>query len=434
MMPSVIRVVVTGMGAVSSVGNSADELWRAVLEGRSGVAPITAFPAEGSRPSYAAEVKAFSPDRSGLPRKKLKMMGRHAQLAFAAVQQACADAGLDSNGSIANRSRFGVILGVGMLSADVSELGRAFDATARASTRDSFDAAAFGRAGTAQMFPLWLLRHIPNLVAAHAAIALDARGPSNTIATGCVAGAHALGEASRLIARGDADVLVAGGTDARVSPLGMMRYHDLGWLATRDDIEPATVSAPFDASATGFVNAEGAGILVLESLEHARTRGARILAELGGYGAANDAHDVLMPHPCGRALTRATSRSLEQSGLGVNDVDAVFAPAASVPAFDRAIASAWAPLFGGRAHRPPVTATRALLGHAHAASAVLDCIAAVKALQESLIPPMFNLRQPIADFEFAGAPARSRPVSAAVVGAYGFGGHAAALTWRRYSA
>src|SRR2546426_1069422 len=172
------------------------------------------------------------------------MMGRHAQLAFAAVQQACADAGLDSNGAIPNRSRFGVILGVGMLSADV---------------------------------------------------------------------------------------LVAGGADARVSPLGMMRYHDLGWLATRDDIEPAAVSAPFDANATGFVNAEGAGILVLESLDHARTRGARILAELGGYSAANDAHDVLMPHPCGRALTRATSRSLEHSGLGVNDVDAVFAPAASVP-------------------------------------------------------------------------------------------------------
>src|SRR5207247_9468260 len=165
------------------------------------------------RPSYASEVKAFSPERSGLPRKKLSMMGRHAQLAFAAVQQACADAGLDSIGSIADRSRFGVILGVGMLSADVSELGRAFDATARASTRDSFDAAAFGRSGTPQLFPLWLLRHIPSLVAAHASIALDAQGPSNPIRTGCVAGAHALGEASRLIARGGAEVLVAGGTD-----------------------------------------------------------------------------------------------------------------------------------------------------------------------------------------------------------------------------
>lgn len=429
-----VRVVVTGMGAVSSVGNSADELWRAVLEGRSGVAPISAFSAEGLRPSYAAEVKAFSAERFGLPRKKVKMMGRHAQLAFAAVQEACADAGLDRNGSIRSRSRLGIVLGVGMLSADVSELGRAFDAAARASTRDSFDAAAFGRAAMAHMFPLWLLRHIPNLAAAHASIELDAQGPSNTIATGCVAGAHALGEASRLIARGDADVLFAGGTDARVTPLGMMRYHDLGWLATRDDTEPAAVSAPFDAGATGFVNAEGAGILVLESLEHARRRGARILAELGGYGAANDAHDVLMPHPCGRALTRATTRSLEHSGLRLNDVDAVFAPAPSVPAFDRAIASAWAPLFGRHEHRPPVTATRALLGHAHAASAVFDCIAAVNTIHTSVIPPVFNLRQPIADFAFAGASALMRPVSAAVVGAYGFGGHAAALTWRGYSA
>jgi len=242
------RIVVTGLGAVTPVGNDPSTFWQALLDGNSGVQSIGSLAARGARPSYAAEVKDLTPEAAGLPRKRLKMMGRQAQLAFAAVAHASADAGLLDERAVDHR-RLGVILGVGMLNADVDELGRAFHAMADGVSNRSFDMIAFGRLGGPQLFPLWLLRHIPNLAAAHASISLDAQGPSNTIATGCVAGANAIGEAARIIARGDADVILAGGTDARTTALAILRYRELGWLATREDVPPGAVSAPFDDSA-----------------------------------------------------------------------------------------------------------------------------------------------------------------------------------------
>lgn len=428
------RIVVTGVGAVTPIGNDARAFWEALVDGRSGAGPLSLFPVGSALPGYAAEVKGFAAESGGLPRRKLKMMGRQAQLAFAAVQDAYTDSGLRTENGNIDRIGLGIILGVGMLNADVGELGRAFYATARASSGETFDTVAFGRAGAPELFPLWLLRHIPNLAAAHSSIALDAQGPSNTIATGCVAAANAIGEAARLIARGEAHVVIAGGTDARVSPLGTLRYRELGWLSTRDDVDPASVSAPFDAEATGFVNGEGAGVIVLESLEHASRRGARIYAELTGYGAANDAYDVLKPEPGGRALARAARQCLARGGMRPEDLDVVFAPAPSVPEHDRAIAAALVALFGEGSSGPAVTATRSLLGHTHAASAAFDCIAAVKAIDDSRIPPTRNLEHPIADLPFVTGPAKEGPIDVALVGAYGFGGHGAALAFRRYAA
>lgn len=422
------RIVVTGVGAITPVGPDAETSWQSLLDGRSGVGPIAAFEAEGARPSYAAEVKDFTPERSGVPRRKLKMMGRQAQLAFAAAEQACADAGLAADTGRAEATRFGIILGVGMLNADALELGRACHAMA-VELGDGFETSAFMRAAAAELFPLWLLRHIPNLAAAHASIHLNAQGPSNTIATGCVAGANAIGEAARLIARGEADVMLAGGTDARVSPLGTLRYRDLGWLATREDIEPEAVSAPFDTEASGFINGEGAGLLVLESLDHARARGARIYAELVSYAAANDAGDVLRPNPEGRALARALRMCGDRGEMPIENVSAVFAPAASVPGYDSAIASALVTVLNGHA-RPAVTALRSLLGHTHAASAAIDCVAAVKAIQTAALPATANLRRPIASLPYVTGSAREQELPAVVVGAYGFGGHAAALAFR----
>jgi 3-oxoacyl-[acyl-carrier-protein] synthase II len=436
------RIVITGLGAITPLGNNVPAFWESLIAARSGVAPVRAFPAEGFHPSYAAEVKDFTAERANLPRKRLKMMGRQAQLVFAAVDEACVDSRLTTDRPVELHSRVGIILGVGMMDPDVMELGRAFHATAHAQPQsasvdrndDTFDPVAFGQAGSPHLFPLGMLRNIPNLAAAHSSIALDAQGPSNTLTTGCVSAANAIGEAARVIARGDADVLVAGGTDARVSPLGMLRYRGLGWMATRADVDPAEVSAPFDASAAGFVNGEGAGVVVLESLEHAQRRGVRIYAELAGYGAANDAYDVLLPHPKGRALTRATMLCLDRSGLNQDSTHAVFAPAASIPAFDRAVAASLATVFGAAAQQPAITATRSLLGHTHAASAALDCIAAVKAIGESRLPPTINLKRPIAPLRFVQDTAMETEVSAALVSAYGFGGHAAVLALRRYVA
>jgi 3-oxoacyl-[acyl-carrier-protein] synthase II len=316
-----------------------------------------------------------------------------------------------------------------MLNADALELGRTCHTMAAEINGKVFETSAFVRAAATELFPLWLLRHIPNLAAAHASIHLDAQGPSNTIATGCVAGANAIGEAARIIARGDADVMLAGGTDARVSPLGTLRYRDLGWLATRDDIEPAAISAPFDEDASGFVNGEGAAILVLESLEGARKRGARIYAELTSYAAANDAGDVLMPNPEGRALARAMRHCANRGEFGIEDIGAVFAPAPSVPGYDAAIASALTAVLNGHA-RPAVTALRSLLGHTHAASAAIDCVAAVKAIQTGAIPATANLRRPIAALPYVTGSTREEAISTVLVAAYGFGGHAAALAFR----
>jgi 3-oxoacyl-[acyl-carrier-protein] synthase II len=432
------RIVITGLGALSPVGNSVPAFWESLIAARSGVGPLQAFPAEGCRPSYAAEVKDFTPEKADLPRKRLKMMGRQAQLVFAAVNEACADARLKTGDAVELRPRIGIILGVGMMGPDVMELGRAFHATAQAQSPpangNGFDPVAFGRVGFPYLFPLGMLRNIPNLAAAHSSIALDAQGPSNTLTTGCVSAANAIGEAARVIARGEADVLVAGGTDARVIPLGMLRYRGLGWMATRADIDPAEVSAPFDASATGFVNGEGAGVIVLESLEHALRRGVRIYAELAGYGAANDAYDVLLPHARGRALTRATMMCLDRSGVNQENTHAVFAPATSIPVFDHAIAASLSTVFGAAARQPAITATRSLLGHTHAASAALDCIAAVKAIGESRLPPTINLKRPIAPLRFVQDIPMETEVSTALVAAYGFGGHAAVLALRRYVA
>jgi len=428
MTPNEVRVVVTGLGCVSPVGNTAPETWEGLLAGRSGVSRLRAFDVNGSQPGYAAEVKDLSPERAGLPRRKLKMMGRQAQLAFAAVQEACTDAGLASDAAAVDRERLGIILGVGMLNADVEDLGRAFH-TMQAATGPAFVQSAFNRAAARELLPLWLLRHIPNLAAAHAGIALDAQGPSNTITTGCVAGASAIGEAARIVARGEADVVIAGGTDARVSPLAMLRYRELGWLSTRTDCDPEDVSAPFDACASGFVNGEGAAVLVLEAEPHARRRGARIRAELMKYAAANDANGLFVHDRNGRALRTSVDRcaaALRDAGA---PVDCVFAPASGVRPLDSAAAAALSGVVGLDG---PIAATRSLLGHTHAASAAVDAVAAVQALGGRRIPAVRNLTRPIASLAFARGGDLPRVVESAIVGAYGFGGHGAALAFRRW--
>ncbi|CDM64138.1 beta-ketoacyl-[acyl-carrier-protein] synthase family protein [Pyrinomonas methylaliphatogenes] len=425
------QIVITGYGAISALGNDVDSLWRSLLEARSGVAPISAFPTGDFRPNYAAEAREFSPEALDLAPRKLKLMGRHAQFALAAAREAGRTARLIGGEPFYPPSRLGVVLGTGMLNADVADLGRAFAATAqeRRGEKMRFDLAAFSRYGVPQLFPLWLLRHIPNMTSAHASIALNLQGPANTIMNGCVASLAAIGEARRLIARGEASAVFAGGTDARISPLALLRYRDLGWLATRDDVPPIAVSAPFDAHAAGFVCGEGAGALLLEDEEAARQRNAPIRAAIIGYGAANEAGDPLHPSPEGRALARAITICLRRSGLAPDEIDAIFAPAISVPDFDRATACALSTVFARC--RPFVTATRSLLGHAHAASGAFDLIAAVKALEAGQLPPTINLERPIADFAFVTEGARAARLDHVLIAGYGFGGHAAALILRR---
>jgi 3-oxoacyl-[acyl-carrier-protein] synthase II len=427
------RIVITGLGALTPLGNDPETLFDGLLVGRSGVAPVAAFSAGDVRPAYAAEVNDLGFDGLGVPRKKLKMMGRNAQLALAAALNAWVDSRLNESAPLLDRNHAGVVLGTGMLNADAVGLGHAC-AAAGTAPGALFDMKPFATAFAREMFPLWLLRHIPNLVSAHTTMVLDLRGPSNTITTGWTASANAVGEAMRLVERGEADVMLAGGADARVSPLATLRYRDLGWLSTRGDVDPIDVAAPFDRAASGFVNAEGASVLVLEEIDHARDRRARVYAEVAGYGAANDAYDILVPHPEGRGLARAVRRCLASAGCPPDRVDAVFAPGFGIPSFDAAAAKALEHVFDGAAPRPALTATAGALGNTHAAAAAIDCVAAALATIRGEVPPTRNLREPITELDFVHGASRETPIETALVASYGFGGHAAAILLRRWDA
>ena len=428
------RIVITGLGAVTPLGNDVPTFWSALLAGRSGVDWMKADTTDENLPVYVAAVKDFAPEMIGLPRKKLKMMGRSAQLMLAAAAEASGDASLNPETRERLAERCGIIVGVGMLNPHIAEFSSTLQAarTALPDQRAAIDVETFSRAAAAEMFPLWLLRYIPNMVAAHAGIFLQTRAVSNTVMNGCASAAFAVGEAVRVIERGEADVMLAGGVDARVNTLAVLRYLELGWQTGENKASAESVSQPFDRRAAGFVSGEAAGALVLEEYEHAKKRGARIYAEIIGYGAGNDAYDVLRPHPEGRGLTRAVTRSLmNANGENFFAPELVFASASGIPEYDSATARALRNSFEKFDFNPAVTATRALLGHTHAASFALDAIAAVKSLNEYLAPPTRNLTHPIADFDFIGESPREMPVSRVLVTGYGFGGHGGAVVLRR---
>ena len=423
------RIVITGLGAVTPVGNDVESFWRSLVEARSGVSVMQAETSDDLLPTYVAKVKEFDPGRIGLPSRKLKMMGRPAQLMLAAAAEAGRMAGLDGNTNESLLERCGIVVGVGMLNADISEFVRTLKSAQNSlpNGSDQIDVEYFSRAAATEMFPLWLLRHIPNMVAAHTGIMLKIRGVSNTVMNGCASAAFAIGESIRVIERGEADVMLAAGVDSRVNSMSVLRYIKLGWQVEGTDDDPATVCKPFDRNAAGFVSGEAAGVLVLEEYRHAVERGATILAEISGCGAGNDAYDVFHPHPQGRGLSKAISNCLGRDDQNIQIPEAVFASANGIQEYDAATAQALKVSFNAYGITPTVTATRSLIGHTHAASFALDAIAAVKALNDNIVPPTINLENPIDDFDFVLDKPRARPIPAAMVTGYGIGGHAGAL-------
>ncbi|HZS47791.1 MAG TPA: beta-ketoacyl-[acyl-carrier-protein] synthase family protein [Blastocatellia bacterium] len=420
------RVVVTGLGAITPLGNDLEKTWQGMLEGRSGVGPITAFPAENFKPGYAAEVKDFKPEQYVEKRKALKMMGRNIQLALAAAQMSVADSGVLES---VDRTRMGVLLGTGMLNADIAELGKAVRASR--DENGEFDMSRFGEAGSSNLFPLWLLRHIPNLVSSHIAILYGAQGPSNIITTTCTSGAQAIGEAARIIERGQAQVMLAGASDARIDILSMVKYRKLG-IMTTDDRDPSTASRPFDSEANGFVCGEGAAVLVLEELDHAKARGAKVYAELVGIGLSTDAYDFIRQHPEGRGMQLSMKRAMKDAELNVDDIDYISPNGASIPDFDIAETRAVKAVFGERAKKVPMSAVRSMIGHTHAACGAIEAVVCVKAINESVVPPTVNLDRPAAecDLDYVPKTARQMPVNVALSNNFGFGGHSASLLFR----
>jgi len=425
------RVVVTGYGALAPNGNDAESFWAACREGRSGVASLEAFDTDGFPVRIAGEIRGFNA-RDFVPnRKSLKIMGRNIRFGVAASQMAMQHAGLKELPP--DPERFGVVMGSGIVPTDVEEVGAAVMASLDES--GAFDLKRFGEAGQKQLFPLWLLKHLPNMVAAHVSIIHDARGPNNTIVTACSASTQAIGEAARILERGDADVVLAGGADSRLDPLSFVAYALLGAVSTADR-EPAAVSRPFDRDRDGFVLGEGAACLVLETEEHARARGATIHAELAGYGASFDAYGVTRPRPDGAGAAQAVRAALKDAGVDAADVDYVSAHGTSTKLNDVMETKAMKAVFGERAARIPMSSIKSMIGHLIGAAGALEAVVAVQALRDRVVPPTINLESPDpeCDLDYVPNEAREIDVDTVLSNSFGFGGQNAALVIRRFEA
>lgn len=424
------RVVITGMGIICSLGSTLHEFKDSLQKGSSGVAPITNFDAGELPIRVASEVRNFAPEQFIQNRKSIKLMGRHIQLAVAAARSAFQSAELTAGSFVPER--LGVSFGTGILNADLSDFRDVLEASLDSQGRLDYE--AFGREAGQRVFPLWLLKYIPNMAASHISIMLNARGPSNTITTLCTSSGHAIGEGFWMIRNGQADLMVTGGTDAQVVPLGMTKFLKLGLLAPEASITAET-SRPFDISAQGMVSGEAAACLILEESEHAKNRGAFIHGEIVGYGAATDTGESLMASPEGISLEFSARKALEDAELTPAEVDCASLTGNGIPLMDQAEASAMGRLFE-RNPALPVMAIKSMLGHTHAASGAVATVGALLALQEGFLPPILNLKNPIlqfAPFSFAGS-SRSLGAHTVLVNNLSFGGNSVCLVLRAFGA
>jgi len=411
------RVVVTGMGMVTALGNDLPTTWAGLLAGRSGIRRIEAFDPSRLNSQIAGEVRDF--DATGLlDRKELRRTDRYAQLGLVATAEALRQAGLPDRfeGDLAERT--GVILGTGL-----GGVGTLIEGFSTNTLR-----------GPDRISPFLVPMAIPNVGAGQVAIQFGMTGPNFTTVSACATGGHAIGEASEIIRRGDADVMVAGGAEAAIFEAMVGGFASMRALSTRND-DPAGASRPFDAGRDGFVIGEGAGVLILEALEHVDARGAEILAELIGYGATADASHITLPAPGGIGAVRAARRALEKAGLEPGDIDHVNAHATSTPEGDKAELQAIRTIFGDDAGRLAITANKSMLGHTLGAAGAIEAIATVMSIRERCIPPTINLTDPDpegADLDLTPNVAASREIRAALSNSFGFGGQNTALVFRRW--
>ena len=424
------RVVVTGLGIVSPIGIGKEAFWSACREGASGVGPIRSFDASGHPVKIAAEVKEFDvlPYLPVSQRKSIKVMSRAMQFAVGAASLAVTDSGLDLQKE--NPESLGVVMGTGIVPVDLSELAAAIKEACDDEGHLQID--KLGQTGRSALFPLWILRQLPNMVAAHISLALNAQGPNSTITTACAAGTQAIGEGFRLIGRGDADIVLAGGADSRQDPLLLLAYTALGALS-RADRPPAEVSRPFDGRRDGFVLGEGAGVLVLEEFEHAKARGAQIYSEVLGYGSSFDAYAVTKPDPEARGAARALEWALREARLDCQDIDYINAHGTSTRLNDLMETTAVKRVFGEKARKLPLSSIKSMIGHLIGAAGAVEAAALALTLQEGVLPPTINQTtpDPECDLDYVPNSARDYSVSSGMSTSFGFGGQNAALVMRR---
>ncbi|HEV2150682.1 MAG TPA: beta-ketoacyl-ACP synthase II [Longimicrobiaceae bacterium] len=410
------RVVITGTGLVSPVGLDVQSSWTALLEGRSGAGPITHFDPSAYSVRFACEVKAFDPAEY-IDRKEVKRTDRFSQFAIAASVQAMREAGLDDGLDGVDPERVGVIVGSGIGGINTFE-----EQTAKLLSR-----------GPDRVSPFFVPMFISDIAAGLVSIRYGAKGPNYCTVSACASGAHAIGNAMQAIRYGEADVMICGGTEAAVSPTAIAGFANMKALSERND-SPETASRPFDATRDGFVLGEGAGMLVLEELEHARARGATIIAEVAGYGQTADAYHITSPAEGGEGAVRAMRIALRDAGAAPEDVDYVNAHGTSTPANDRNETAAIKTVLGERAREIIVGSTKSMTGHTLGAAGGVEGVISALVCREGVIPPTINYEHPDPelDLNYGTGGATERAVKLALSNSFGFGGHNVCLAIRRF--
>jgi len=407
------NVVVTGLGCISPVGLDVTSTWEGLVSGKNGVGPVTHFDASEIATQIAAEANGFDPENR-LAAKEARRMDRFIQLGLCAGLEAFEDSGIDLNS--ADPNQIGVLIGAG-----IGGLG-----TIEETTRQMMEK------GARKVSPFYIPSSIINMVSGNLSIMLGLRGPNLAVVTACTTGTHAIGEAARMVALGDAEVMIAGGTEAAITPTSMAGFAAAKALSRRND-QPARASRPWDVERDGFVMGEGAGILVLESEEHAKRRGARIYAELAGYGVSGDAHHMTQPAPGGEGAARCMANALRNAQMNPDDIGYVNAHGTSTPLGDLAETMALKAVFGPHANSLMVSSTKSMIGHLLGAAGGVEAVATVKTLFHEIVPPTINLdtQDPECDLDYVPHTAREREVHAAVSNSFGFGGTNGTLVFRR---
>ena len=416
------RVVVTGLGAITPLGNSVDETWKNLVAGVSGAAPITHFNTEKFKTQFACEVKNFNPEEYGIDRKEARKMDLYCQYAIAAAQQAIADSGLEQEGL--DKNRVGVVYGVGI--GGIKTFQEEIE--------------AYGRTGAEigpKFGPFFIPKMIADIAAGHISIMHGFHGPNYVTTSACASSTHALGNAFNLIRLGKADAIVAGGSEAAITEGGVGGFNAMKALSTRND-EPETASRPFSASRDGFIMGEGAGCLILEELEHAKARGAKIYAEMVGEGMSADAYHITASHPEGLGAKLVMQNALKDAGMQPEDIDYINVHGTSTHVGDISEAKAIKELFGEHAFKLNISSTKSMTGHLLGAAGAVEALASVLAVQNDIVPPTINHQDDDRDEEidynlnFTFNTAQKRTVRAALSNTFGFGGHNACVIFKKF--
>ena len=410
------RVVITGIGAITPIGTGKEEFWKGLMEGRNGIDKITQFDASEYHSQIAGEVKDFDP-ADYIDKKESKRMDRYTQFAVAAAGMAIKDAGLDLEKE--NLDRVGTFVGAGIGGIE----------TMHAQYEKLFDK------GPARISPFFIPMMIANMAAGQVAINYKLHGPSSCVVTACATGSNCIGDAFRVIQRGDADVMVAGGTEASISQAAVAGFCAMKALCMDHNDDPKHASRPFDKARSGFVMGEGAGLVILESLDHAKARGAHIYAELVGYGANSDAYHITSPAPHGEYQAKCMQLALDDAGMKASDVDYVNAHGTSTHLNDQGETEAIKTVWGDAAKDVSVSSIKSMTGHLLGAAGGVECIATALAVENDMLPPTINYETPDEglDLDYVPNKAKAKTVRAAMSNSFGFGGHNACLLLKKYA-